>query len=304
MRRRPIIIYFLLVLAVLLVLPGCRTQPKTSAASSILMPSENSPAASVSAQMTTVLITPSEAPSPTPSPSPAPSPEATKPEAPKASDVPAPTDTPAPTDKIKWYGIFADPRTVPAETVSSPGDLEVLINKYYAIPKGYAPSLILAESSKNQYIDARAEDPWNAMRAACEADTGKVLYLCSGYRTFAAQAKLFSSSIQNRGVAHCISRNALEGRSEHNLGLALDISTADVGSISSSFGSTAAGKWVGEHCSEYGFILRYPEGKSAITGYVYEPWHLRYIGTDTAVRIAASGLTLEEFYGKVPAGPS
>ena len=137
-----------------------------------------------------------------------------------------------------------------------------------------------------------------------EADTWYVLYLCSGYRTLEAQASLFSKSIREKGIAHACSRNALEGRSEHNLGLALDISTTDAGVISSGFAGTAAGTWVGEYCHEYGFILRYPEDKTSITGYVFEPWHYRYVGVDLAGTLYTSGQTLEEYYGKVPAAPA
>ena len=87
---------------------------------------------------------------------------------------------------------------------------------------------MLAESSKDQYIRTEADYAWDAMRAACETDTGYVLYLCSGYRTFEAQATLFSDSVKKKGIEHACSKNALEGRSEHNLGLALDISTTGV----------------------------------------------------------------------------
>jgi D-alanyl-D-alanine carboxypeptidase len=96
----------------------------------------------------------------------------------------------------------------------------------------------------------------------------------------------------------------MEGRSEHNLGLALDISTTDAGEISSGFADTTAGAWVVEHCHEYGFILRYPKDKTAITGYVFEPWHYRYVGIDLAGTLFASGQTLEEYCGKVPAVPA
>jgi zinc D-Ala-D-Ala carboxypeptidase len=233
-----------------------------------------------------------------------------------AAPTPAPVQVPATTaaiipekpasqpEGIVWYDGYADPRTITAEIAANPEDLTILVNKYFAIPESYTPDLVLAESSKNQYIKTEANDAWNLMRAACEADTGYVLYLCSGYRTFEAQADLFSKSIRDKGIAHACSRNALEGRSEHNLGLALDISTTDAGVISSGFAETAAGIWVGGHCHEYGFILRYPEDKTSITGYVFEPWHYRYVGVDLAGTLYTSGQTLEEYYGKVPEVPA
>jgi len=249
----------------------------------------------VSAQTSAAISAPTSRLTPTPTPTPSAKPASTP------TDVPASTQIPS--GGIVWYDGYADPRTITAETVTNPGDLTVLVNKYFAIPESYTPDLVLAESSKNQYLRSEANDAWNVMRAACEADTGYALLLCSGYRTFEAQAALYSKSIADRGIAHACSRNALEGRSEHNLGLALDISTTDAGVISSGFAKTKAGMWVGEHCAEYGFILRYPEDKTAITGYVYEPWHYRYVGVDLAETLYASGQTLEEYYGKVPVVP-
>lgn len=249
---------------------------------------------------------PTAAPTPTPTPSPAPSgsPVPAAAQAQTSSSGVSTETTASQPEGIAWYDGYADPRTISAEIVTNPEDLTVLVNKYFAIPESYTPDLVLAESSKNQYIKTEANDAWNLMRAACEADTGNVLYLCSGYRTFEAQAALYSKSIADKGIAHACSRNALEGRSEHNLGLALDISTADAGVISSGFADTAAGIWVGVHCHEYGFILRYPADKTSITGYVFEPWHYRYVGIDLAGTLYASGQTLEEYYGKVPAVPA
>ena len=279
---------------------------ETASADSLLpaLTPSSSPSAVPSSTSPAGTLTPTNAPDVTPTPSP--TPNITPTPAPTSVQTPASVDAPeaaAQSGEIIWYDGYADPRTIIAETVTNPENLTVLVNKYFAIPETYAPDLVLAESSKNQYIRTEANDAWNLMRGACEADTGSVLLLCSGYRTFEAQAALYSKSITDKGIAHACSRNALEGRSEHNLGLALDISTTDVGVISSGFAKTSAGKWVGEHCAEYGFILRYPQDKTAITGYVYEPWHYRYVGVDLAEALYASGQTLEEYYGKVPVVP-
>ncbi len=245
--------------------------------------------------------TASPAPSSTPVPTTVPTPTAT------------PTPTPVPKESavmtgtqnggIDWYGGYADPRTISPEIIADPEDVTVLVNKYFTLPDDYVPELVLADSSKNQSIRPEADDAWDLMRAACETDTGYTLYLCSGYRTLEEQAALFSTSISKQGVEHAISRNAYPGRSEHNLGLALDISTTAVGSISYSFGDTKAGMWVSTHAYQYGFILRYPQDKSDITGYVYEPWHYRYVGIDLAATLYASGQTLEEYYGKMQVLP-
>ena len=260
-------------------------------------------------QIPTQTPIPTCTPTPTPVPTPVPTAEAvpeptpTRPAEPTTAPTQSTETAASPSDGIDWYDGYSDPRTITAEAAASPEDLTVLVNKYWSIPEDYAPALVLAESSKNQYIRVEADDAWDAMRAACETDTGYVLYLCSGYRTFEAQASLFSKSIQKKGIGYACSKNAMEGRSEHNLGLALDISTTEAGEISSGFADTAAGAWVVAHCHEYGFILRYPSDKTAITGYVFEPWHYRYVGIDLAGTLFASGQTLEEYYGKVPAGP-
>ena len=86
---------------------------------------------------------------------------------------------------------------------------------------------------------------------------------------------------------------ARPGTSEHNLGLAVDFN-----SVEQSFENTKAFKWLKKNCTDYGFILRYSESKLDITGVIYEPWHYRYVGRDNAKKIAASGLTLEEYIQK------
>lgn len=269
-------------------------------------PASNSAGVSgnTSAQITAYEPAPTQTQTPTQTPTPTQAPTPTPAREPTAAPAQYTKTAQSQSDGIDWYDGFADPRTINAESSPSPEDLTVLVNKYLSIPEDYAPSLVLAESSKSQYIRVEADDAWDAMRSACETDTGYVLYLCSGYRTFEAQAALFSKSIQNKGIGYACSKNAMEGRSEHNLGLALDISTTDTGVISSGFADTTAGAWVGEHCHEYGFILRYPADKTAVTGYVFEPWHYRYVGIDLAGTLSASGQTLEEYYGKVPAGPA
>jgi len=252
--------------------------------------------------------------SPAPSSTPVPTAVPTPTTVPTPTAVPTPTTTPVPKEPavmsgtqnggIDWYGGYADPRTISPEIIADPEDVTVLVNKYFTLPDDYVPELVLADSSKNQSIRPEADDAWDLMRAACETDTGYTLYLCSGYRTLEEQATLFSTSVSKQGVEHAISRNAYPGRSEHNLGLALDISTTAVGSISYSFGDTKAGMWVSTHAYQYGFILRYPQDKSDITGYVYEPWHYRYVGIDLATMLFTTGQTLEEYYAEVPVIPA
>lgn len=231
---------------------------------------------------------------------PAPTPKATLTPTPS----PQPTTAPVPTGPV-WYDGFVDPRTVEIEIISNPGDITVLINKYYAISEDYTPDLVDAEASKNQKLRPEVDTAWDLMRQACESDTGAKLYLNAGYSTFAQRLSLFNGAIKkvNDGVSgftmkRVVSKYAYPGRSEHNVGLAIDIQENKDSPISSSFLNTTAGAWVAEHAHEYGFILRYPSGKGHITGYDFEAWHFRYVGVDLATTLYNSGQTLEEYYGK------
>ena len=223
---------------------------------------------------------------------------------PTLSPTPTPTPTPTPeyiepqTAEPVWYNGYVDPRTVRAEIVTNPEDITVLVNKYYAMPEDYVPELVLADSSAGQYLRPEADDAWDEMRAACEADCGEVLYLVSGYRTYADQTYSFSNAITRRGLEKAVQKNAYQGRSEHSLGLALDINTADDKEIRDEFAESTAGQWVAEHGYEYGFILRYPRDMYEITGYGYEAWHYRYVGVELATTLHETGQTLEEYYGK------
>ena len=95
--------------------------------------------------------------------------------------------------------------------------------------------------------------------------------------------------------------SAVPGHSEHETGLAIDVSGSDGKCAATDcFGDTMEAKWLAEHAAEYGFIIRYPKGKESITGYKYEPWHLRYVGVQIASEIAEQASTLEEYYNAVP----
>ncbi len=214
------------------------------------------------------------------------------------------TVAPTPTGPV-WYDGFVDPRTVEFEIISNPGDITVLINKYYAVSEDYAPELVTAASSANQKLRPESNAAWDLMRAACYEETGKTLYLTAGYSTFQQRIDLFEGAIKkvNDGVANftmkrVVSKYAYAGRSEHNVGLALDIREINDSDISSNFLNTTAGAWMSDHAHEYGFILRYPSGKGHITGYDFEAWHFRYVGVDLATTLYEGGLTLEEYYGK------
>ena len=156
----------------------------------------------------------------------------------------------------------------------------LVVNKKYGLPKTYNPG-----------ENKEAKNALSKMQADASA-LGLSLKLISGFRTYSYQAGLYNRYVQKDGQAKADTYSARPGHSEHQTGLAFD-----VGQLKDSFGDTPSGKWLAQNCHLYGFIIRYPEGKSHITGYKYEPWHIRYLGIDVATKVKESGLTLEEYLG-------
>ena len=183
------------------------------------------------------------------------------------------------------------------------GDLMVLVNKYHGVTRDYEPKdMVEVELSKATfegiYIKKEAYDAFVEMFSDA-ADQGYNFAICSGYRTYDYQQELFENALatQSEEEAHMFS--AYPGRSEHHTGLAIDLTSESMGwSLSQDFADYPEGKWLDEHCQDYGFILRYQKGKEDITGYQYEPWHFRYVGKDAAKEIMSRGITLEEYLGE------
>ena len=203
--------------------------------------SENSTPASSATESTA-------APDPTATPTPSPSPE------PTGTPTPVPSPTPVP-EYIEpsieggpaWYDGYVDPRTVRAEVVSDPSDIAVLVNKYYASPSWYVPELVYAKYSADQKLRPECAAAWEAMHDACLADIGQDLYLISGYRSWETQTASFNNAIPRRGLDKAVCKNAYPGRSEHPLGLALDINIRSDPEIRDNFVYTEAGQWVLAH---------------------------------------------------------
>ena len=158
----------------------------------------------------------------------------------------------------------------------------LIANKTYSLPSDYDPGALLDECQ--QAFDSMVYD-------AAYHD-GLQLYEQSGFRSYATQERIYNNYVAADGQAEADTYSARPGHSEHQSGLAIDVN-----SLSSSFAETAEGIWLAENCHKYGFILRYPAGKTDITGYIYEPWHIRYVGVEIATAIYESGLCLEEYYG-------
>ena len=156
----------------------------------------------------------------------------------------------------------------------------LIANKTYALPSTYNPG-----------VDPVANEALQQMFAAAKAE-GLDLFVRSGFRSYQTQKSLYESYVKRDGQAAADRYSARAGHSEHQTGLAFDINKAN-----SSFAGSPEAIWLAENCHKYGFIIRYPEGKEAITGYIYEPWHVRYLGVETATAVYNSGLCLEEYLG-------
>lgn len=156
----------------------------------------------------------------------------------------------------------------------------LIANKSYSLPENYGNGLT-----------AETQQAFYNMQAAAWND-GISLWICSGFRSYWTQYNLYWSYVNRDGQWAADTYSARPGHSEHQTGLAIDINDA-----SSNFNGTPAAKWIAAHCAEYGFILRYPYGKEDKTGFMYESWHVRYVGKDLARKITDSGLCLEEYLG-------
>lgn len=156
----------------------------------------------------------------------------------------------------------------------------LVVNKTYALPADYNPG-----------VNADAQAAFDRMQADA-ADEGLNIYISSGFRSYDYQAGLYQRYVYKDGKAEADRYSARAGHSEHQTGLAFDLN-----SIEESFADTKEGKWVNLNCHKYGFIIRYPSDKEDITGYKWEPWHIRYLGEETAKAVYDSGLCLEEYLG-------
>jgi D-alanyl-D-alanine carboxypeptidase len=199
------------------------------------------------------------------------------------------------------------PEPTPEPTPELP-DLDITSWEFavanYEQPLGQSFAPDVTETENGQYFDTRAVDALNAFLEGAR-DAGFEVRLSAAYRPYSTQAYLFygkASQIAWGGTVEYAEAEemakefvAYPGTSDHQTGLAADILDEAEDTPTSDFGETALGKWLDEHCAEYGFILRYPEGKKDITGFDYEPWHFRYVGEAAAQFIMDKSITLEEF---------
>ena len=158
----------------------------------------------------------------------------------------------------------------------------LVVNKTYSLPSNYGPGLT-----------SKTKEAFNEMKAAATLE-GLNIYLSSGFRSYTTQKNLYNRYVNRDGQAAADTYSARPGHSEHQSGLAFDVNQ-----INDTFNDTAEAKWLANNCYKYGFILRYPKGKTNETGYKYESWHFRYVGVDLATRLYNGGdwITLESYFG-------
>ncbi|MBR2812147.1 MAG: M15 family metallopeptidase [Solobacterium sp.] len=176
-----------------------------------------------------------------------------------------------------------------------PGNLLFIANKKHPLPDGYEPDdlTVVEVNTAGAYVRMRQE-PNEAMKemfAAAKAD-GANLVVASGYRSEEYQSQLYSRYVEEGGAEFADSVSSRPGYSEHQTGLAADLSY----DLNDNFADTKEGLWLAEHAWEYGFILRYPRDKKGVTGFDFEPWHYRYVGREYAKLVHESGLTMEEYF--------
>lgn len=180
--------------------------------------------------------------------------------------------------------------------------LLLLANKGHALDMDYLPNDLTPlryyaedRSKEGRFLREEAADHFHQMVEAAAAD-GYTLVMTTAYRSYGFQQILWNNYVATQGEEAAAKFSAKPGHSEHQTGLAVDISSPSVGTeLTESFGKTKEGIWLAENAHQYGFILRYPKGKEDITGYQYEPWHFRYVGQSMATYIYENDLTLEEF---------
>lgn len=239
----------------------------------------------------TVAPTATSTPTPTPTSTPTPSP----------SPTPTPTPSPTPTP------IPAVPEA-PAVLNTDLSSLEFIVNREFPLSESYkptdlvvpdVPSVAGGNTEEKRTLRKVAANALEDLYHAALEEEGLTLYAVSGYRSYDLQYEIYGSHLaRGREINNTNLYSAAPGNSEHQTGLAMDVSCKSIGyRLIESFADTPEGIWLAENCWRFGFILRYQKDKEHITGYAYEPWHIRYVGVPLAYYLYTNDLTLEEYYG-------
>jgi D-alanyl-D-alanine carboxypeptidase len=226
------------------------------------------------------------------------------PEPVKTTEPATPTPEPAPEPVAEPE---PEPEPAPQWDIDSPSSITVVVNKQRPLnPIDWAPDDLVwpnVPNNNGQPMRAEAAQAIESMYAAALAD-GAPFVIASGYRDYATQVGLFDSYVQRDGVEAAETYSARPGHSEHQTGLVADVDDGSGCTFDVCFGNTAAGTWVRENAHRFGFIVRYNQDQQGVTGYIYEPYHLRYVGPQVAGEMHAQGIVnLEDFFG-LPAAPT
>jgi len=190
-------------------------------------------------------------------------------------------------------------------SINDPTSFWAVVNKGRVLPTNYVPTDLVipnlavrpsATSDEKHLRQIAANALGNLFDGAKTA--GYSLMIASAYRSYATQVSVYNNFVASQGQASADQSSARPGHSEHQTGLAIDIEPASRScEIEQCFGGLPEGKWLAANAYKYGFIIRYQKDKQNLTGYEYEPWHIRYLGSDLAAELNKSGQTLEQFFG-------
>ncbi len=183
-------------------------------------------------------------------------------------------------------------------------DNYIIVNKTYKLSENFVPlnpyTTIPKSGFSSTPLDKEAYEAWQTMKSDATS-IGLNLWAQSGYRSYDYQNDLYNGYVNRSGKENADKFSARAGNSEHQTGLAFDLNT-----ITTSFKDTNEGKWVKDNCYLYGYILRYPENTTNETGYIFEPWHLRYVGKKLAKKLYNNGnwITMENYFGLTSTYPN
>lgn len=187
---------------------------------------------------------------------------------------------------------------------TDPESITVLVNREYLLPEEYIPEdLVVPDvpfsfygTYEKSYMRKAAASALEKLFAGAK-EQNISLKGVSAYRSYSRQKEIYNRNVSTKGKKKANQVSAFPGSSEHQTGLTIDVSADSIGcALEQSFGKTIEGKWLASNCYKYGFTIRYPKEKEDITGYSYEPWHIRYVGKNLAKRLYKKKLTLEEYY--------
>lgn len=183
--------------------------------------------------------------------------------------------------------------------IEDPDNITVIINRLHVLDESFTPTNLvnlqtLDSTHPSRLLAQPAATAFLALRARVLQELGIVIEVRSGYRSFEDQQRVFNTYAQRDGVLQANTYSAISGQSEHQSGLGLDL--AEQGNSYLRFSQSPAYDFLKQHAYQYGFILRYPQNKSHITGYIYEPWHWRYVGVELATLIFDQNITLDDVW--------